>query len=41
MVTGPRLWAALGEQLAWLAGLALAGEWTYRLGRRRLTLQGG
>ena len=40
-VEGTAFWAGLGEQLAWLAGLAALNAWVWRRGLRRFRAVGG
>jgi ABC-2 type transport system permease protein len=41
LLSGRELWLALLNQAAWAAGLTLLALWLYRLGVRRLVIQGG
>lgn len=41
LVHGSALWRAIGNQLAWVIGMAFLCEFTYRRGVRRLVIQGG
>ncbi len=41
VLTGPALWLALAQQLAWFVILALAAQLVLRLGVRTLVVQGG
>jgi len=41
LLTEPQIWAALGRQALWAAGLILAGQLVLRAGVRKLVVQGG